>query len=505
MTGPTRFKGCCLVNRFDVLASLNEDCDSVGGGDVNPTESDVSGVRICGGGKKIKLPKNVNKVLKKESKLMGNMLKNAMLSRAHESVSQAASNIQGNGRYRNKQQKYTLAGRGAYRGGGGYRGSGSYSSDRVVYNQLFPESSQYTPMKIASANNETGNITIRKREYLFDVFSPNTPANFVSNKFQANPGLGAIGPFVSQIAGNYEKYRYRQLVFSYRPVVTDSSSTGQMGVVILAFNSNAGAQPFLTKQQMAEYDGSLTVRVCDEAVLGVECDARKGADEWNFVRTGNVPSGQDIKSYDFGSLYVATSGVSASAFPAGTQIGEMWVEYSVELAGPKLYDAMGYSCLIDSFFGNTGLSVSLPLGSAPLKSGANSLGGSLTKSGTTVYTFPDNFQGYVRVLAYCRATTTWTGLYVTPASSLLVYNDWAINSTTVTNAGNVSSATSPGEAIAFADYFVPFASSAGANTLTFSATVVTAGVVACLQICQISPACGLMIASGGIPTNFVPV
>lgn len=390
-----------------------------------------------------------------------------------------------------------ISGSGFYRGFGAYRGRGAYEHQ---YNQLFPGVTSDSAMHIAGANNETGNIVIRKREYLFDIFSPSVPANFTTNRFQANPGLGALGPFVSQIATNYEKYRYKQLVFTYKPTVTDSSSTGQMGAVLLAFNSNAGASDFVTKQQMAEYDGSMSVRVCDAATLGVECDPKKGAENWNFIRVGNVPTGQDIKTYDFGTFTVATSGLSSSAFPAGTLLGELWVEYSIELAGPKLYDGMGYSNLSDSFYGSVGVASAYPIGTNVFKSSVNSLGGRITLTSDTRYTLPDNFQGWIRITCFTSGDTAGTNFNLVPSGTKIV----AFPTMLDTNSNNISSlnvnSVTGTYCMRTATYQVSFASSTGGNYFTLSATV-TSGKVGWFLVEQLNSLLGYM---GGVGTTFVP-
>jgi len=442
--------------------------DAILAGAVLPVGTDK--IRLFGGKKRGGL-KRIAKLLKsKEAKVIGNIAKKAAIESVKAAVGVPPA---GAGAYTFRQLPTMAAGirgKGAYRGQGAYRGSGAY-------NQLFPGLSDSLPMKIASARrDETGNILIHKKEYLFDLFSPATPAAFSCIKFQANPGLPGIGPFVAQIASNYDKYRYRQLIFYYKPVVTDSSSTGQMGVVIMAFQVNAGAPVFSTKQMMAEYDGALSMRVCDEMTLGVECDVSKGADSWLFVRPGAVPSGQDVKTYDFGSLQIATSGVSSASFPAGTQLGEVWAEYTVELAGPKLYDSLGLSIPTDYFYGTTGCTAALPLGTAPLKSSANSLGGTVRKTTQTDYTFPDNFTGWVRIVLMVQGTTLGNISIVT-AASVTQFLDLQDPAGTATW-NFISNGT--GKQIAVFDVFVPLAATSGANLFTLSLASATA--ISCCQL-----------------------
>lgn len=513
------------------LVSMCED-----GGSLEPAEliaraAEESAVKIVSDGGKFRLvllggtkksDRSASKFFKKDGKRFGNEVKNAAIGAAFSKLAgQGAYSFSGalaNAAKQAAQKKAEEAkrkamtkilgsgfagqgfyrGMGAYRGGGSYRGSGSYETQ---YNSLFPSmnSDGNRAMHVASANNETGNIVIRKREYLFDVFSPSTPASFTTNKFQANPGLGALGPFVAQLAGNYEKFRYKQLVFTYKPVVTDSSSTGQMGNVLLAFNSNAGAQNFVTKQQMAEYDGSMSVRICDEAVLGVECDPKKGADSWLFVRTGSVPEDQDVKTYDFGSFVIATSGLSSVSFPAGTQLGELWVDYTVELAGPKLYDGMGYSILTDSFYGLTNVSSAQPIGNVIYKSNLNSLGGKLMAGANTRYTFPDNVQGWFRLTMSVYGAVATNAIFTKSVATILEVPDF-MDSTQATVPTMQINAVGGSWAIRFTDYYIPFATSAGGNYFTLSANITT-GTVGWFRVDQINPQPGVM---SGVGTNYVP-
>lgn len=393
-----------------------------------------------------------------------------------------------------------IGGSGAYRGQGAYRGMGAYSEDN--YNSLFPEAAARQSLQVRSNSDETGIIRVAKKEYLFDVFSPATPSAFTTLKFQANPGLGALCPFLGQIASNYDKYRFRKLVLFYQPVVTDSSSTGQMGVVLLSFNTNPAAPPFATKQQMSEYDGSLSFKICESGVIGVECDSNKSAKEWLFVRSGSVPSGQDIKTYDFGSFIIGTSGISAASFPAGTQIGEIWCEYEVELASPKLYDALGYSNLADCFYGpgSSVLTAALPLGSSPQKSTMNSLGGILSISaGVTRYYLPDNFTGWVRARFYAGGGTCSNGL-ITATGNISGFPD--ITDKTLFNVSTVNiNSVAGNEFLRFSDFYVLNASSAGGNYFTLSCTMPVACTISWFHVEMMNSQIGIM---SGIGSTFVP-
>jgi len=379
---------------------------------------------------------------------------------------------------------------------------------KYVVNDLVNGMAAEGTIPVFGVPDENGTVRIRHKEYIADIFSPATPANFVSQTFSLNPGLAGVFPWLSQTAANYDEYEFKGLIFTYNPVISDSSNSGAMGTVIVATQYNAANSAFASKQQMLEYSGSVSARICDTIVHGVECDPRKhGGSAIEYVRAGAVPSGQDVKTYDLGLFQISTSGVSSGSFPAGTQLGELWVSYDIELRKPKFWDNLGYSILTDSFYGITGSTTTLPLGTAPLKSGLNSIGGTLTKAGSTVYTFPDNFVGYVRVHFHITAATSSsvTTNDIVRAGNIATASFYTQDGTT--NTDRIVQAGGAGTPSIVEKLFqVSTASAAGGNTLTFTATSIVGAVSACQVIIgEINPLNGVPLTAGGLTSNYVAV
>lgn len=285
-------------------------------------------------------------------------------------------------------------GRGAY--GRGAYGRGAYSNEPAT-NSLFTDS-KLQRSNFKSFGDETGRIVVSRREYVTRVVSPAAPADFSNTSYSINPGLSGVFAWLSQIASNFEEYEFHDLVFSYQPVISTATTTGAMGSVVVACNYNAGSPKFQSFREMVEYQGAIETRVCDPIHFGIECDPAKNAGhDMEYVRSGAVPQGEDIKSYDIGTFQMATSDVSATAYPAGTLLGHVYVEYTVRLGKPKLYAALGKTILTDMIIGNVGCTAALPFGTQPEFSEQNSLGGQMTNVGISVYTFPNNFSGTVFV------------------------------------------------------------------------------------------------------------
>jgi len=165
----------------------------------------------------------------------------------------------------------------------------------------------------SSINGET---CIRHREYIGTIANS---TSFVCTPYAINPGLSDVFPWLTNIAANYDKYRFRKLRFDYVPAV--STSTG--GRITLAFNYNAGDNAPVSKQQVFSVSPNAEQAVWAELILQVPV-----IPETLYTREYLVP-GSDIKTFDMGQLLVATDlGANTST------IGELYVEYEVVLTKP---------------------------------------------------------------------------------------------------------------------------------------------------------------------------
>ena len=264
----------------------------------------------------------------------------------------------------------------------------------------------------SGSTDETGSITVSHKEYIGDIFAPGVAGggavSFSNQVFALNPGLTNTFPWLSQIAANYDEYEFCQLLFHYRSTTTDigNSATGQCGTIILCTNYNSSSPPFTDKQGMIEYAHAHSCKVTEHMTHGVECDKRKMAlSNVLYTRSNPVVTGQDLKTYDHGLFQVAVANcpTAYNGFP----IGELWVEYVVRLAKPKLFVTRGLDIDLDQFCGVNGTcSAKNPLGTANnfLTAQQNNIGClvDVSVSGIIKITFPSSFTGPVSImLHYC--------------------------------------------------------------------------------------------------------
>lgn len=175
----------------------------------------------------------------------------------------------------------------------------------------------------AYLNAPGGSVRVRHREFLWDIVGS---VEFAWDEFAINPGVPETFPWLSAIAARFESYKFHSLRFCYEPAV----STTTPGTVILAVDYDASDIGPETKTVALSYRGAVRAAPWDEcAFIAQQDDLHKAKS--NYVRSGLAPSGTDIKMYDVGNLYVATQGQAAA-----TAVGELYVEYDVELMTPQL-------------------------------------------------------------------------------------------------------------------------------------------------------------------------
>lgn len=375
--------------------------------------------------------------------------------------------------------KQTAAtGSGAY--GRGAYGRGAYSqgpSAPMGVNSLFKEY-PHRRQRLQHVADETGRVVMSRKEYVMRVLAPTT--SFSNTSFSINPGLDGVFAWLSQIASNYDEYSLRHLVFHYKPVISQASQTGAMGSVLLSCNYNAGSVKFASFREMAEYMGTLETRICDEALFGVECDPKKhGSQEVEFIRTGSVPVGEDIKTYDLGLFQIAVCDVDAAAFAAGTLLGHLYVEYEVVLGKPKLFQALGKAIKSDMYRSTTGPSAVNEFPD-PVANSQNTLGTLLGING--LITLPENFYGRIEVKYYITGNSTDMASFLTTGEVTPV----SIMGSAGTAAYEMSASTVSAQ-ICIALFDVQPAEGGVANTVTARITGIDAGTGWTLSITQVNP------------------
>jgi hypothetical protein len=184
------------------------------------------------------------------------------------------------------------------------------------------------PPSFAAMN--TG-IRMAHREYIGDIFS-NT--GFGISQYSLSPSSAVTFPWLSQIATNFEEYRYHGLVFYFNTTSGNavSSTNNALGVVGMVTQYNPSLPPLPDKRTCEDYAGCVSTVPSMSLLHPVECKLKADALQRYFVQVDTISNAEDLKFYSPGNFNVFTAGQQA----ANINLGELWVSYDVEFYNPKI-------------------------------------------------------------------------------------------------------------------------------------------------------------------------
>lgn len=148
----------------------------------------------------------------------------------------------------------------------------------------------------------------------------------VSQTFPLNPGMGQSFPWLSRIASNWEKYRFNKLRFCYYT----RCSTATAGSVMLIPDYDASDAPPITELVASTYQDVVEDAPWKNICCSLNKKQMHDTLDFKFVRTAALGPNLDIKTYDVGNLFFATTDGAVVPW------GKVWVEYDVEFENPQL-------------------------------------------------------------------------------------------------------------------------------------------------------------------------
>lgn len=202
-------------------------------------------------------------------------------------------------------------------------------------------------------------VVVSHREFIANIVGTVNFGVIAANQFPLNPGMGATFPWLSQIAQNYETYRFRKLKFEFKT----RTGTNVPGSVLMAIDPDASDVIPATEQVMSTYNRMVEDAPWKDITLVADPKALQGLSERKFVRVTALAANQDIKLYDSGNMFVGTVDGTAVAW------GKLWVEYEVEFHTPQLLPTGSVQSGMITNAAGTGCSTSVPLGTAAVVTG----------------------------------------------------------------------------------------------------------------------------------------
>lgn len=203
-------------------------------------------------------------------------------------------------------------------------GSGDYIQGAPVKNNsiLQPQAPSF---KSGAAQ-----VNIKHREFLGDVISSSTANTFNITSFSLNPGLQSTLPWLSQVCGStFQQYRINGMVFEFRSMSADAlnSTNTALGSVVMCTDYDSADVPFSSKQQMENTEFGVSCKPSSNMIHAIECAPKVTTATELYIRARNIPAGTDIRLYDWGKFYIATSGFQGT----NVNCGELWVSYDITL------------------------------------------------------------------------------------------------------------------------------------------------------------------------------
>lgn len=362
-------------------------------------------------------------------------------------------------------------------GAGDYVMPGAFGGETTVTNALMNNTRPY--YRARTSNSEDESLTVEFYEYVADVYN-NTAVPLTVTSIPFQPAL-PMGPLrrTCQLACNYENYEIDQLVFLYKSDVM--STQGSVGEVGLLFDHNAGdPTQWNSRFAIMEYHGAKMCNTNQNLEMGVECDPRKHLKSKVYYTRTNGVTGQDIKTYDFGTLNLITYNIPAAVVPDGGLCGRVYAVGRLRFGQPKLGAVLGNLNIVDQMAGTTGLTATNFAGTTQVLASFNNAGGTFA---TRTYTFSNVANGtFLIVLQF--AGTGFTGA---PGGATVAGNV-AFTNQEVNGATAIVTATATAVTITATVRVVP-ALTNNANSISFTtgSFAVTTFTQSLLRVQQINP------------------
>jgi hypothetical protein len=283
--------------------------------------------------------------------------------------------------------------------GRGELGMRAPKTQRAVAAAYSTGQSSYAPL--ISASNSSSRIV--HRELIGSVVGA---VEFtIQAQYALNPGLSSTFPWLSTQAVGWEQYHFNKLRFCY---YTRTGSNIPGSVLLIpdydAADSAPDSEQIASTYEDTEEDAPWMDIECILNPLAMHPDGPK-----KYIRSAALAANLDIKTYDAGNLFLATTDGTAVGW------GKLWVEYDVTLYVPQLPPAGAAG----DFQNYAGIPTTADIvGASPTLNQSRSL---YTLSGS-VLTFL--VAGFYYVNYYATVSTSDTvSVNVTPGSGTLTLND----------------------------------------------------------------------------------
>lgn len=189
-------------------------------------------------------------------------------------------------------------------------------------------------------------VVVKHKEFMGIV--PACPANktFSSNAHSLNPSNVNLFPWLSQIAQQYEQYRFKKLKFTFSSTCRNATATESLttGTIAIACQYNPDSPAYSSLDEIMCAQGVRHTTITTQKDLSFYCNTNMATINGPAIRAVGTPpssSTMDNVRYNLGDISIAVAD-TPSGF-AGESIGQMFVEYEIELSVPRKFASSGYT------------------------------------------------------------------------------------------------------------------------------------------------------------------
>lgn len=174
-----------------------------------------------------------------------------------------------------------------------------------------------------------GTVTVRHREFISTIESSD---EFRIKTFELNPGLDSTFPWLSSLSSQFQQYTVKSMQWQFVSTSATSLVSGTntaLGQIAIGTQYDAVATPFANLNEMLNSEDATSTKISSNLTHNIETDRPEKTINLQYVRSGDVPDGADIRLYDLGKTSVATYGSQGV-----NQIGQLYVDYTIEFQKP---------------------------------------------------------------------------------------------------------------------------------------------------------------------------
>jgi len=218
-----------------------------------------------------------------------------------------------------------------------------------------------------------------------------TGVGFEIAKYAVNPGLGAVFPWMCDVANRFDKYKFRSVKFRYIP-----QAAANAGTVALAFDFDPNDDAPASMSEATTFHDYVMSSIWQGVDLNLDLQNGDKLPQKN-TRPGLPGADLDLNMYDVGNLYVMTEGAAAG------MVGYIEVIYNVELYIHQVQAGVG-----GKISATAGLATDALFGTDSVADVDAVIPGSVTAANT--FTFDGPFEG---MIALNLAGTVFAGTAIT--------------------------------------------------------------------------------------------